>query len=766
MKINNSKTKEIISLEGGWTRIKTGGLDAFLERVEKCNEKELSTRPNPAKEMEIIIDIVFQMCIQREPNNFSEAVYNRVAETTKSYFNTFHNRALDDAKRKSEHAFLTEMAKRWKQCTYTVHGIKRMFNYLNRYHVPNSDGLLNLVENGYNIWKENVFDRHSQDLRNAILGFITRERNSEVIDSELLKNNIYIFVGLGQELKTEYKTKMLQIYEQGFQNEMIRLTKQFYQLASDQWLSKKSTPEYLVSCEVVQNEEMGRLKSYLHPSTESDLMLTLRTCLLKLPQDRLLKQESGLVRMLDEQAATDLERLYHLFRDVEDGIKPIAKKFRSYIEELGQDYIKQAQEADKKKQDTKKNLDLISKIIALHERFHGHVVRDFQHDPELTRSLKDAFESFINQTNYVVKYLARYAHHFMVKGGPSDGMNPTEKDEQMDHIRMIYGYIRDKDVFEREYQWYLSKRLLENMSSADEMEQRMIGLLKKECGYHWAQKLEDMFKDMQTSKELMREFRKNNKMDFDLDVNICEYGKWPETADQKKLGSMCPPGELEDVKQRLKNFYEDKHPGRKFFIRWDKGSGEARVLFNKKTKNEKLLIFKNLYQIMVMLVFNEKNSKGKPIWTFGELSQKLKIPDAELKNALLPLYNPKLKVLQKKPNSRDIEPDHLFRMNGKFSNPNRRVIVPNYRIVKNEKEPEVPPEVLQQRKHQMDAAIVRIMKARRQFSIQELLGEVNQQLCARFKPDPKQIRKRIEALITQDYLERDEDERNQLIYKQ
>ena len=41
-------------------------------------------------------------------------------------------------------------------------------------------------------------------------------------------------------------------------------------------------------------------------------------------------------------------------------------------------------------------------------------------------------------------------------------MNPTEKDEQMDHIRMIYGYIRDKDVFEREYQWYLSKRLLES----------------------------------------------------------------------------------------------------------------------------------------------------------------------------------------------------------------------------------------------------------------------------------------------------------------
>jgi len=764
----NRAAKQIIKLEPGWNRIKNGGFETFLDRVEACDGNVLASKPNPVDEMVEIIDIVFQMCIQREPHNYSEQVYTRVQDRTKQYFHELHNTALEREKDKSDLDFLREMAKRWKQCTYTVHGIKRMFNYLNRYHVPNSDGLLDLVQNGYKIWREEVFDTYHTAMRDGILAAIRREREQELVNRDLLTNNIHIFVGLGQELKQEYANNQLKIYEDNFEKAFIEQTKQFYHLKSEDWRNVKSTPEYLIAVQTVQADEMSRLRSYLHSSTESRLMHTLRRVLLKEPQANLLDKDSGLIRMLEEKASDDLERLYSLYLHVEDGIAPIAMKFKAYIEKLGKGYIREAKEQDQQKE-TKKSLDLIKKIIQLHERFHRHVVEDFASHKDLLRALKDAFESFINDTNYVVKYLAKYAHQFMIKGGPSEGMSPSQKDEEMQQIRMIYGYIRDKDVFEREYQWYLSQRLLGNTSSSDEMEQKMIGLLKKECGYHWAQKLEDMFKDMQTSKELMREFKKNNRevVSYDLDVNICEYGKWPENVDQKKLAAIRPPGPLETITARLKSFYEEKHSGRKFFIRWDKGSAECLVTFNKKTKTERILIFKNLYQVMVMLLFNGKNAKGKPIFKYSEISQKLQIPDPELQAALLPLYNPKLKVLQKKPNKRDIEPDHAFRLNSKFNKTNMRIVVPTYKVqTRDANEEEVPAPVLQQRKHQMDAAVVRIMKARRQFSCQELLGEVIQQLNARFRPDPKQIKKRIEALIAQDYLERDEDDRQQLIYKQ
>merc|ERR1719464_1756184 len=53
-----------------------------------------------------IIDIVFQMCIQREPNNFSEAVYDRVQFTTQEYFENDFIKALRAAQERSEQSFL------------------------------------------------------------------------------------------------------------------------------------------------------------------------------------------------------------------------------------------------------------------------------------------------------------------------------------------------------------------------------------------------------------------------------------------------------------------------------------------------------------------------------------------------------------------------------------------------------------------------------------------------------------------------------------
>merc|ERR1719361_399642 len=719
-----------------------------------------------------IIDIVFQMCIQREPNNFSGAVYDRVQYTTETYFQSYFIPALKKAEERSEQAFLDEFAKRWKQCHFTVGGMKRMFNYLNRYHVPNSDGLLELAENGYRLFKEVVFDKNNEALRNTLLHFIESERNGNIVKRELVKDCVYIFVGLGQELKTSYKGNELGIYQNDFQSHFIRETKKYYELTAEKWLQTKSTPEYLIEVEKVQEAEMDRLVSYLHPGTsEQPLMHCLRETLLRKHQVTLLDQDSGLIRMLDEQAASDLERLFHLYKDVKDGIPPIANTFKQYICSLGYKYIedaKQAESSEGAKSEAAGKMDLIAKIIALHERFHGHVTRDFDNDALIGRALKEAFEEFINKTNYVVRYLAKYAHSFMIKGGPAEGLTDGEKEEQMNHIRMIYGYIRDKDVFEREYQLFLSHRLLNGTSASDALEQKMIGLLKSESGYHWAQKLEDMFKDMQTSKVVMQEFLRDNRQHFtySVNVNICEYGKWPETIDQKKMQAMHAPQEMDELYMRLKTFYENKHAGRKFFIRWDKGGGEAVVTFGKK-KIEKILIFKSTYQIMIMLCFNKKNPQGKPIWKYSQLQEMLGIPDADLQTAILPLIHPNIKVLEKKPGGKKIEPGHMFRLNGKFANPKKKIVIPIFHQVKTStQEAQIPQEIAQQRRHQMDAAIVRIMKARRQFMVIELLGEVIQQLQARFQPDPKQIKKRIEVLISQDYLERDEDDRNTLIYKQ
>ena len=59
------------------------------------------------------------------------------------------------------------------------------------------------------------------------------------------------------------------------------------------------------------------------------------------------------------------------------------------------------------------------------------------------------------------------------------------------------------------------------------------------------------------------------------------------------------------------------------------------------------------------------------------------------------------------------------------------------------------------RKPQIEAAIVRIMKSRKEMEHNALIGEVTTQLQARFKCEPNAIKKRLESLIEREFLERD-----------
>jgi len=72
---------------------------------------------------------------------------------------------------------------------------------------------------------------------------------------------------------------------------------------------------------------------------------------------------------------------------------------------------------------------------------------------------------------------------------------------------------------------------------------------------------------------------------------------------------------------------------------------------------------------------------------------------------------------------------------------------------------DVPASVEEDRKHLVEAVIVRIMKSRKTLEHNQLVMEATRHLTSRFQPAPTLIKQRIEKLIEREYLERSQQDR-------
>lgn len=90
---------------------------------------------------------------------------------------------------------------------------------------------------------------------------------------------------------------------------------------------------------------------------------------------------------------------------------------------------------------------------------------------------------------------------------------------------VLFRYLQEKDVFEKYYKTHLSKRLLSGRPVSDDAERSLLVKLKTECGYQFTSKLESMFADIRTGRDMMLEFKsrmadKGVELGVDLQVQV------------------------------------------------------------------------------------------------------------------------------------------------------------------------------------------------------------------------------------------------------
>lgn len=697
---------------------------------------------------------IYNMCTQKPPHDFSQQLYERYREAFNAYITSD---VLPALREKQGEYMLKELVKRWDNHKIMVRWLSRFFNYLDRYYIQRHN-LAQLKDVGMLCFRDLVYSELKKNVKDAVLALVDKERDGEQIDRALVKNILGIFVEMGMG--------GMEAYEQDFEAHLLTNTAAFYSRKASVWIDEDSCPDYLVKAEECLRREKERVGHYLHASSETKLLKEVEKEVLAAYETQLLEKEhSGCAVLLRDDKTEDLARMFRLFKRIPAGLPPVADIFKKHVEKEGVTLVKQAEDAEGAKKEAPKDKAaaaqgteqvFVRSIIQLHDKYLQYVVDCFSNDSLFHRALKEAFEVFCNKVvtgSTSAELLALFCDKLLQKGS-SEKLSDEEVEMTLEKVVKLLAYISDKDLFGEFYRKKLSRRLLFDRSANDDHERSILTKLKTQCGAQFTSKMEGMVTDLQIAKDNQKEFEKwldddeTRKPKMEFAVTVLTTGFWPTY----KFTELALPEECVGCVTTFKEFYDKKLQHRK--LTWIYGLGQVTMKGNFASKPIELNI--NLFQAAILLLFNEQETLK-----YTEIRERLGLPDEDMARNLHSLSCAKYKVLLKEPENKSINQEDVFTYNEKFTDRMRRIKIPLPQIDDKKK---VEADVDKDRRYAIDAAIVRTMKSRKVLPHQQLVLEVVQQLTKMFKPDFKIIKKRIEDLISRDYLERDKDNPNVFKY--
>jgi len=369
--------------------------------------------------------------------------------------------------------------------------------------------------------------------------------------------------------------------------------------------------------------------------------------------------------------------------------------------------------------------------------------------------VKESFESFINcRQNVPAELIAKYIDSKLKSG--NKGTSDEEIEITLDKALVLFRYIVGKDVFEGFYKKELAKRLLHGKSASIDAEKSMISKLKAECGSQFTQHLEGMFKDIELSREIMTNFRQATEGDkklsngIEMGVNVITAGCWPTypSVDVKL------PSHLSVLQERFESFYLGKYSGRK--LTWQ--NSQSHCVLKTRFANGQKELSVSLFQCIVLMLFNDAEKLS-----YQAIAEGSGLEEKELKRALQSLACGKVRILNKEPKSRDVNDDDVFEFNAGLNERLFRIKVNSIQLKETVDENKQTMErVFQDRQHQIDACIVRIMKTRKTLTHSLLISELMSQL--KFPTKASDLKKRIESLIDREFIERDGEDAQKYNY--
>ncbi|VDD90715.1 unnamed protein product [Enterobius vermicularis] len=703
-----------------------------------------------------------------------EKLYNGLKEVVTEHLRTTVRAEIEQAVNGN---FLETLNRAWQDHTTAMVMIRDILMYMDRVYVQqhNVAPVYNL---GLAIFRDEIirYGTLGDTLRNILLKMIAAERKGEIIDKMGVKNACSMLIDLGLDSR--------RVYEDEFEEPFLRISAEYYRAESQRFLAESSASVYVKKVEERIIEEGNRAKLYFDKATGVKILQVLEEELINKHMFTIVEMEnSGVVHMLNNDRIEDLRRLYKLLKRVPNGLPTMTECISKYLRQKGEALVADSNELESGS--GKNPIAYIQSLLDLKDRFDHFLINAFDSDKSFKQKIQSDFEHFLNLNPKSPEYLSLYMDDKLKKGMRM--LNDTEQESLQDKSMVLFRFLQEKDVFERYYKSHLAKRLLLQKSVSDDAEKAMVARLKTECGCQFTSKLEGMFKDMEVSNTLMSDFREykenvdRTRDPVEITVRVLTCGYWPTQA----APSCVLPPTAEQSFESFKTFYLSKHSGRRIALNPVLGHADVKAVFYgasantdelsqqesdlagpsvaPRAKEEHKILMVSTYQMCVLLRFNVKSKI-----TFEELLAETQIPEKELKRSLLSLAMGKTaqRVLCRKGHGREIENTDEFWVNDAFTSKLTRIKIQmvSGRADAEPERKETRTKVEEDRKHEVEAAIVRVMKARKNLMHNMLVSEVTQQLKHRFLPNPQLVKKRIESLIEREYLSRDKEDHRRYNY--
>ncbi|KAG5644385.1 hypothetical protein DXG03_008613 [Asterophora parasitica] len=724
----------------------------------------------------------YNMVLHKEGKMLYEGVKKLVAENldtlaTEKAIPVFPTGGNTDPVHRSQEAdiFLKAMRSIWDDHRSNMVKLGQILKYMDRVHTK-SEKVPEICDAGLHLFLKHIIRPPiQQHIVTAILNQVRFERDGYSINRSPVKECVDVLSSL------EVDDSSITVYKRDLEPAFLRESEAFYKAEGLKLVETCDAPEFLQRVEARFESEDSRIHHYLTRHTGPPLRSILKDHLLTPHVTTVISLEnSGFDNMVDTDKVDDLARLYRLFTTVPIGLPCLKRSLKDSVARRGREINRVSLGADsggleidamggqvdgkgKGKARPVNNgiqkltlaLKWVQDVLDLRDKFVAIWQNAFQKDRDVESALNEAFQEFVDSNGKSPEYISLFIDENLKKG--LKGKTDSEVDVVLDKTITVFRFLTDKDVFERYYKGHLAKRLIQGRSVSDDAERGMLAKLKVECGFQFTQKLEGMFHDMKISEDTMRAYRthlaKTTAPDIDLEVTVMTSTFWP----MSHSASPCTfTPELIKTCKSFEQFYLSRHSGRRLTWQPSLGNADVRVAFN--AANIELNV--STFALVILLQFQELPDDS--FLTYSELQQATSIEEHELQRNLQSLACAKYKILKKHPPGRDVDKDDVFSFNASFTSNLRKIKIGTIssKVESGEERKETRDRIDEERRHQIEACVVRIMKDRKHMKHNDLINEVTRQLAVRFNPDPISIKKRIEGLIEREYLERCDDRKS------